>query len=240
MSDDFEELLTPTKPVEPVSDRKSAAEARIREAKLQAEIKRAGSGQIKVSEEEFLVPCTQNFLARVLNMDPMTVRKRLVKCKPCGSVGNNRPVYLFHDAIQYLIKPKMDLSTYLRTLNPTDMPNSINKVYWEAERIKNKVMIETGEAWPTERIINVLGSVFMMIKDRMPLITESIRDLGASDAVQAKLTEMTDQFQRDLHAALVEMPKNNQSFSRQAEIDPMDETSGFPRTVEGHIDEVSD
>lgn len=195
-------------------------------AAFQADVRKAAIGQPKVRPEEFLLPMSQNGIARILNMDPATVKQRLLAggCKPCGATGSTtRPVYLFHEVLPYLVKPKMDIGTYIKTLNAADLPNSINKVFWEAERIKNKTLIETGEAWSTEKVLDVLGEVFMLIKDRIPLIRDSLRDMGLTDEQNAKLLDMTDQFQTDLHEALIEMPKRRQTFSRQSDIDPGDQ-----------------
>lgn len=182
----------------------------------------AATGRTAIEERQFHVPVSANFFARVFRLDPMTVSKRLRKVKPCGYAGggaNKRALYDFADTVPYLLKPRMDLGTYLKTLNAADLPNSINKSFWEAERIKNKTLIETSEAWPTEKVIDVLGSVFMLVKDRMPFMYDKMRDLGLNIEQQAKLQEMFDQFQRDLHDKLVEMPKKKQSYSRFSEID---------------------
>ena len=216
MTDEFDDLLgEPTPP--PADD----IEERLKSSKLQGDIRRAGSGKTLIPENDFLMPVTMNFIARVMRMDPVTVKDRLTAggCKPVGSVGAGRPIYLFHEAIAYVIKPRMNIGTYLKTLQSSDMPNAINKVFWEAERIKNKVLIETGEAWPTSRVLDVLGRVFMLIKDRMPLIKEDMREAGLTDEQNRALEERLDQFQLDLHADLVEMPKQNQTLSRRADID---------------------
>lgn len=182
----------------------------------------ATTGRTVVDERDFHMPVSKAFFARVLRKDAMTIDRYLRPVKPVGYAGsgaNKRALYDFTEALPYLLKPKMDLGTYLKTLNPTEMPASINKVFWEAERIKNKTLIETGEAWPTERVLDVLGQVFMMIKDRIPLITEHMRDEGLTDAQSAKLREMCDQFQKDLHEALIELPKQQRTPSRLVDID---------------------
>lgn len=199
---------------------------RIANKKLQTEIRLASTGRTKIPEEEFLLPVSMNFLGRVLHMDPMTVKKRLRSCKPAGVVGNGRPVYLFHEALPYLVKPKMDLATYIKTLNPTDMPNSINKTFWEAERIKNKVLIETGEAWDDAAVLDVLGTTFMMFKDRLPLILEGMREAGLTDEQFAKLQGYVDQLQTNLHENLVDLPKQRRTLARVARIDPGDVPTG--------------
>jgi len=218
--DEFEALMeTPT------SRRARRAvrdtEAALRDHQLKAEVRAAAGGHTKIPEDDFLMPVSLGFLARVMRMESATVKDRLREggCKPVGHGQGGHPLYMFHEAVPYFVKPKMDISTYIKTLNPGDLPNSINKTFWEAERIKNKTLIETGEAWPTERVLDVLGNVFMLIRDRMPLILLGMQDEGISDLQGKKLEEYCDQFLADLHSALVDMPKRGQTYSRQIDID---------------------
>lgn len=240
---EFDDLLggdapaadAPRRPGRPSNaDRAARAEQALADAAHQAELRAAVTGRTKIAEEEFLLPVSRNFLARVLHMDPMTVKKRLRGCKPVASFGGNggREVYYFHEALPFLVKPKMDLGTYLKTLNPTDMPPSINKVFWEAERIKNKVLIETGESWHDSSVLDVLGRVFMLIKERIPIITEGMREAGLTDEQAAKLTSYADRMQADLYAALVEQPKQHRTQPRRAELEIYDGPDAGPASAE--------
>jgi hypothetical protein len=203
-------------------DRRRRSERMLQEAALKNDIRRAGSGQTKISVETFLLPCSQNFIGRVLHMDPMTVKKRLQGAPVAGTVGAGRPVYFFHEILPYIVKPKMDIGTYIRSLNPADLPNSINKSFWEAERIKNQVLQQNGEAWNTMKCLELFGAVFMLIKDRLPLIKEALREENIPPSAQKVLEEMCDQFQSELYEALVDLPKQRRTYSRVVEIDPGD------------------
>jgi hypothetical protein len=233
LSSQFDDLLGGDALAEPVrnrggrptnEERARRAEQALADAAHQAELRQAVTGRTKVSEEEFLLPVSRNFLGRVLHMDPMTVKKRLRGCKPAATFGggSGREVYYFHEALPFLVKPKMDIATYLKTLNPTDMPASVNKTFWEAERIKNKVLIETGEAWHDGAVLDVLGRVFMLMKERIPIITEGMREAGLTDEQSAKLAEFADQMQKDLYEALVEQPKLYRTQPRRAELEIYD------------------
>lgn len=207
------------------TERVLAAEKRLQEAARQAEIKRAGAGHIKIKADELrFLHVSQNWLSDFFDMDPSTVRKRLTKCPPAGMAGGNRPVYVFQEAVPYLIKPKWDIGAYIKTLNPAELPNSINKVFWEAERIKNKTLIETGEAWSTAKVLEVLGQFFMSVKDRIPLIKEGMRDAGLTDEQNLMLEGFCDQFQADIHLMVQELPTKQRTFSRIVEVDHGDRT----------------
>jgi hypothetical protein len=218
-------------------ERARRAEQLQRDAQFQREVRMAGQGKGAFQPEEYFGLCTQNQIGRLLGMDPMTVKQRLQAggAKPAGTVGSGRPVWMFRDVIPYLVKPKMDIDTYIKTLNPTDLPNSINKTYWEAQRIKNKALIETGEAWDDASVLEVFGAVFMLFKDRLPLVTEGMREEGLTEKQSDKLAGFIDQLQRDLHARLVEMPQQRRlTLSRQQSVMPDD----GPTVAEFYGDEV--
>lgn len=184
-------------------------------------ISAAATGRYETfTEKEFFQPVPVSFLSKHLRINAETVRKRLETVTPVGHAGvsQNRPLYDFASVVPYLVKSKMNLRTYLRSLNPADMPVNISKVFWEAERIRNKTMIETAEAWPTENVLEVFGQVFMLIKDRIPLITDALQDAGCNETQVRKLQEMCDQFQNDLHQALIELPKQQSTPSRVADV----------------------
>jgi len=228
MIDDFDALIdAPVTPPRRRPGRPSKADLAAREAErlvstdFQASVRAAAAGNTLIAEREFHMPVSQNFLARVFNMDPMTVNRRLRKVKPVGHSGEKvkRPIYDFKTACEHLLKPKMDIDTYLATLNPADMPNAINKVFWEAKRIKLKFEIEAGQAWATDDVIEVLGSMAMAIKSHTQLWVERLRDLGLTDEQSLKFAGMVDAYNSDLHEKLVAMPKQRQTRSRLAAIE---------------------
>jgi hypothetical protein len=95
MSDEFDELISAPAPKRNRGGRPTKAEVAAREAEaarseddfwttpqMQAAMKAAASGNTLIDERVFHMPVSQNFLARVLNMDAMTVNRRLRRVKP--------------------------------------------------------------------------------------------------------------------------------------------------------------
>ncbi|MBH0113277.1 hypothetical protein I5E68_09995 [Novosphingobium sp. YJ-S2-02] len=215
MSDDFDDLLSPAATTDVAARR-----ARRREVDpLAREVRLAASGKGSLRATDFMKPVTQQFLAEVFGMDPATVKKRLVTCPVLGEGGGNRRVYDFKTACSFLLKPRMDEATFLKTLNHADMPPILNKVVWEAKRIKLKYEIEAGQAWATEDVIEVLGRVFMAVKSHSQLWAESMRELGLDDATMKKVEGLVDGFSSELHQELVDMPKQRQTRSKIAELE---------------------
>lgn len=177
----------------------------------QRRIRAAAAGRLEAfNEKEFYQPVSVTFLSKVLRMNLETVQRRLQTVTPVGHAGTsqNRPLYDFVTAIEHLIKPKMNLRTYLRSLNPADMPQNISKVFWEAERIRTKALVEAGEAWPTESVLQVMSQANKMVNDRIPLLIEAMREEGLTDDQMKKLEAACDQFRNDVHEAYVAFPKN--------------------------------
>ena len=177
----------------------------------------AATGRTIVEEREFHMPVSKNFLARVLKLDAMTIDRRLRRVEPVGYAGNGekkRPVYDFSNVLPYLLKPKMDLQTFLDTLNAADLPPIVNKLVWDGLRAKLRYKVEAQESWRTEDCIAVFSETFMMIKDHTQMWVEELREKGGmSDEQCERLEKMVDIYRDDLHKKLLDMPKQRQTRS---------------------------
>lgn len=160
-------------------------------------------------------PVTQNFLALVFDMDPATVKKRLLQVKPVGYGGTAkqpRPLYDFKEACSHLVEPKIDLEAYIKSLDVNKLPNLLNKMFWEGQHTRLRFFLASGQAWATEDVLEVLGELFMMVKDQMLTIPEHLRDSGVSDDVCETVRNACDNFQKSLHEHLIELPKTRQTM----------------------------
>ncbi|MEG3175881.1 DUF1441 family protein [Sphingomonas sp. RB3P16] len=233
MTDDFASLMPPETPVKrrPGRPTREEAAARLaaqvaREAEederrarssasinQRAEIVRASTGQQWLKEEMFGEPVGMNFLIRVMRMDPGTIKTRLQRCKPAGQVGN-RTVWYFHEALPFLVKPKMTAEEFARTLNKADLPPEINSAFWTAQRSRVKYKIEAQEAWETEDVLAVLGDVAMAIKDSLTMVVEELRNRAKLTDEQTEIVSTTiDEIRTEMRRKLVDMPSLKQTGS---------------------------
>lgn len=175
----------------------------------------AATGRTVIPERDFHMPCSINFLARVLKLDPMTVNRRLRRVEPvgyAGSAANKRALYDFTKTLPYLLKPKMDLQTFLDTLNAADLPPIVNKLTWDGLQSKLRYKVAAQEAWQTEDVLEVLSDVGMTIKDHTNMWVEEMREkAGLSDEQAARFERMVDIYRDELHKKLVDMPKEKQT-----------------------------
>lgn len=220
MMDDFDALIgTPEPkrrgPGRPTNEERAARQAELmKSAAHRAEIMAAAGGTTKVAFDEFRMPVNRNWLARLFNMDSMTVRKRLENCPVAGTGRANNPVYYFHDAVQYLVKPKMTAEQFARTLNKADLPPEINKSFWDSQRSRVKYKIEAQEAWETEDVLAILGEVAMIFKDATTMVVEEMRNRAKlTDAQTEILAACIDELRTDIRKRLVDMPNHTRRGS---------------------------
>lgn len=210
MSDDFDDFLEPPKrrvgrPTNAEREARRAEAAQNMEH--QAELRKAATGHHALTRVDFGTPVPQQFLADVLHMDPATVKKRLRRCKP-AAVISNRPVWYFHEAIPFLVKPRMTAEEFARTLNKADLPPEINVAFWNAQRQRVKYKIEAQEAWETEDVLKVLGEVAMTIKDSLVMVVEELRNRAKlTDEQTAIVSECIDEIRTDMRKKLIELPQ---------------------------------
>jgi hypothetical protein len=152
-------------------------------------------------------PVTMNFLRLVFDMDPATVKKRLLQVKPVHGSNGNRPLYDFKESCKYLVEPIIDRDLYIRSIDVNKLPNLLNKVYWEAKRTRLRYLQEAGEAWRSEDVLEVFGATFMLIKDHVQLWSEKMRDeVGLTDEQCARFKQMQDAMLLDLDEQLRALP----------------------------------
>lgn len=212
---------------DPSEERKERREERRAQAFLDLErskaIKAAGNGSGTFVEMGALKrPVSQNFLAEVFDMDPKTVRMRLVACPKLGMAGGNRPVYDFKTACQYLLPPKMSAEQFIKTLHHAKLPPEVNKTFWQGLRERLRFLREAGELWITQDVLKVFGQVNMMFKDRIDMWVEDIRDLrGISDDHVEKIEQMAHALKSDLYEDLVAAPSRGETGSVRDKEDPL-------------------
>ena len=153
------------------------------------------------------------WLGHVFGHDKNTIKKKLAKC-PVAGKNRNTPLYLIKDAAAWLVPPKVDVMTYIKSLPPTDLPPRINAAYWSAMEARQRVLLRAGELWQTEDVISVFGEAMLMIKDTVTLwVDEMDRVDGLTDKQRAMLERMSDGLLSEVHERLVAAPAKRRTLS---------------------------
>lgn len=156
-----------------------------------------------------------DFLVKVFGGNSSTVARRLANCPVAQWVthkGKPQPRYRFVEAVQYLVKPKVDLTEWLQ--NAKDFPPELQKAFWSAMREKQRWQIEAGELWRTEDVMAVFGSAFLEIKETTRLWVERLPQsqemtTAQYEAFQNQVTALVD----EMHHRLLEMPERGRTLN---------------------------
>lgn len=160
-----------------------------------------------------------HWLAHVFGMDKNTIKKKLAKCEIAGKNGAT-PLYRIKDAAAWLIPPKVDIMTYIKSLRPQDLPPVLNDAYWSAMRKRQAVLKEAGDTWATPDVLSVFGTAAIRIKTTVQLwVDELERVNGLSDEQRRILVQMSDGLLEDVHEIFVTAPAQKHTRSTLSEHD---------------------
>lgn len=160
-----------------------------------------------------------DWLAAMFAMDRGTVRKRLAGCPELRMGPGGAPLFSVAQAAAYLVKPKIDIASWVKSLRPADLPPYLQSEFWDAQNKRQKWEENAGDLWRTDKVVEVFADVFKLIKETMQLWTDSIeRKQGLTGEQRALLAQMTDGLQNDLHKKLIEFAAKKQTPSSLAEM----------------------
>lgn len=143
-------------------------------------------------------------LAVIFGTEPRRIEKKLAKCPVLAwemHKGRRVPVYDFKQACAYLVEPKIDMETWIKSQSSLSLPPMINKAFWEAMRTKMRVMAEAGDLWHTEDVYAVLGEIVKMIRTTTQLWFE---DLPSKVTLSTEDHQMLQQARNDLIKAIAD------------------------------------
>lgn len=176
-------------------------------------------------------PMTITNIATLLGREPRRVAGLLKDCPIIGYGGHTRngpaPLYDLRTAIDFIATPKPSaIATWFRSQSTATLPPILSKAMWEAERVKMRVMEESGELWHTSDVQRVFGETAMTIKDAMLLWVEKL------PGAQQMSTEQYDSFRRqvidlqtEIHRILIELPREGSPTPLRSDIEKMVEES---------------
>lgn len=147
-------------------------------------------------------------LARLFRIERDTVRRKIAGLKPIGE-RKGVPLYNVGEAAEYLVTPKVDLEAYLKKLRPQDMPQAIQKSFWDAQNGRLKFMTDAGHLWHTVKVQQTVAEIFKIVRQRVLLFSDTVeRQTSLTDEQRRIVTAMGDGLLDDMHAAIVEHFKN--------------------------------
>lgn len=156
------------------------------------------------------------WLANVFGMDKNTVAKKLAQggCPVAGRSRQGTPLYKLPDAAPYLVRPKVDLVAYIKTLRPNDLPPILNAAYWDAMLKRQKWEENAGDLWRTADVLEVFGDLAFGIKTQVSLWVEEVdRTQGLTQGQRETITQLSDKLLEQVYQQLIEKPSKKRTRS---------------------------
>lgn len=163
-------------------------------------------------------------LGRWFRMEAATVLKRLADLEPKAWRPNARgrptPLYDRVEAAAYLVKPRIDLVAYLKSLNSNNIPPHINKTFWDAMNAREKWEYNAAHTWRDEDVQEVLGATAIAIREVSLLWIDQLPDKVSltqenREALRAAVADLLN----DIKRRLVDLPKQRRTLSKLASVD---------------------
>lgn len=156
-----------------------------------------------------------SWLAHVFGMDKNTIAKKLSTAgvQPAARRGSV-PIYRIPDVAPYLVKPKVDLVTYIKSLRPNDLPPILNAAYWDAMLKRQKWEENAGDLWRTADVLEVFGDLAFGIKTQVSLWVEEVdRTQGLTQAQRDTITQLSDKLLEQVYQQMIEKPAKRRTSS---------------------------
>lgn len=117
----------------------------------------------------------QGQLMAIFKMDHRTIKTKLFKgrVKPVGKRAGS-DIYALHEVAPYLVKPIFDVATYLKQMDPRELPKHLSKEFWAGQRSRQEYEEKAGQLWKTEKIVEEVGELMKLVKMSALLMVDAI------------------------------------------------------------------
>lgn len=146
--------------------------------------------------------CNITQLAKLFRMERRDITPKILDVPPIGERGGY-PIYAIHEVAPYLVKPMYDVETYLRRMNPKDLPKDLTKEFWNGQRARQEYDIKAGNLWSTDAVIETFGEALKTLRMGLLLIPDTLSRQADLDETQRNVVQSTiDSVLNDLAKSL--------------------------------------
>ena len=143
-------------------------------------------------------------LATVFRVSRAVMTNAVAVLQPVGRRGR-AALYAIADVAPMIVKPNIEIGAYIKTLRPKDLPPSLQKGFWDAQAARQSYEEKAGKLWHTHRVQSVIGTLVMVVRQRLVLATDQIDRMAPLTDEQRKLVRSTfDQTLSELQQAVIE------------------------------------
>jgi len=164
---------------------------------------------------------TVYWLAKHFGLQVSTVRQKIAGC-PAVSKRTSGWLYLIKDAAPYLVKPKMDPESLIKSMRAQDLPPTLQAQFWQAALARQKWEREAGELWHTADVMEAFGEVFKTLKFSTQLWPDTVEKMaGLIDEQREVLQDQIDVMLTEIMDRIKEMAREKSTASSVARLDEL-------------------
>lgn len=151
-------------------------------------------------------------LGVLFRMDHRVLVEKLRDC-PASGTRNGTEVWRIDTAAPYLVKPLQDVETYIRKMHHNDLPKHLTKEFWAGQKIKQDVEERDGNLWPTERVLETIGTLMKVFKTGVRLMADTVDNQSELNELQRRIIKqlgdgMLNEMFESVRKSFEEQPTN--------------------------------
>jgi len=151
-----------------------------------------------VSQEMLFQGLNQSQICRAFGMDARTVQAKIHGVQPCGTRHGSK-IWQIKDVAPYLVKPAVDVETYIKTMHHNDLPKHLTKEFWAGQRARQEYLLKEGDLWPTHQVVTKVGELMKIQAMALKLLVDTIdRQSELSEKQKRIVREISDATLADL------------------------------------------
>lgn len=159
-------------------------------------------------------------LIRIFRMGRGTILEALKNLEPVKLGHNGAPYYDLAEAASYLVAPKVDVVSYIKRMDPDDLPDQLKSSYWNAKLQRQKFEENAGDLWRSEDVMQVLSDTFKIIKDRSQLFVQALEgNCKLTDEQRKEFMKLVNGMLMDVRAGLQDHENVSKTRSQLSDLD---------------------
>ncbi|MFC3724393.1 DUF1441 family protein [Neoaquamicrobium sediminum] len=158
------------------------------------------------------------WLMKAFRLGRGTAERKLMGCAPIGTGKHGTPLYDLPEAAAYLVKPRVDIEQYIKTIKPDQLPERLREAYWSAKLKSQRWEEKAGHLWRTERVLTVFSEVLQSMRTKLQLIPDRVeRAHGLTVEQHQVISAIVDEVQDEIYKELVEFAKSGKTPNQMGE-----------------------
>lgn len=163
---------------------------------------------------------TVAWLCQAFTMPKTQVVAKLAECSAIKTHKHGGKVYDLRTAAGFLVKPRLDIATYVKNLDPKDLPEKLKREFWASRLAEQRWRRQAGELWASEDVIALYSELFKLIKSKTQLWEDKVSGADKlSDVQRETMLDLKDDLLSQIYKMVEELETGRMTASSIAEAD---------------------